>query len=385
AATGTWVDQVYAATDAQGNNRTLLGSFPHDGTLAVGAGIQRTQPISLPQAPGAYWFVVTTNVTGTIAEGTSFNNNAAVSVASIEVAAVPLPDLVVVSVTPPPNGVLSGKSVPVSFVVANLGSAPTSVPVWQDWVILSQDPTLGQSYDGTNDQFVSSQPVVVGVNNPSYLAAGQSYQQSVDVRLPINAQGIWYVYVVADGTGSHHPFGMQQASRTNKLSMSLGFSVTLSPPPDLVVTRVQAPAQNFSGLPMQVSWTVANNGTGPTVTGAWLDAVYMSTSSTLDGYAVLLGTFAHQGALAAGGSYTNTQTVKPPVGTSGSFYFLVKTDLFGQVFENGADANNVAATAAAETVNLTPPPDLELDLITAPATALAGHSFTIEYVVTNAG
>ena len=50
------------------------------------------------------------------------------------------------------------------------------------------------------------------------------------------------------------------------------------------------------------------------------------------------------------------------MGVSGSFYFLVKTDLNGQVFENGATGNNVAATAAAETVNLTPPPDLAVEL-----------------------
>ena len=58
--------------------------------------------------------------------------------------------------------------------------------------------------------------------------------------------------------------------------LSAGFSVTLSPPPDLAVTGVQAPAQNFSGQPMQLSWTVANNGTGPTVASTWTDAVYMS-------------------------------------------------------------------------------------------------------------
>jgi hypothetical protein len=36
AAAGTWVDNVYLATDAQGDNRTLLGSFPFTGGLAAG-------------------------------------------------------------------------------------------------------------------------------------------------------------------------------------------------------------------------------------------------------------------------------------------------------------------------------------------------------------
>ena len=81
------------------------------------------------------------------------------------------------------------------------------MPVWQDWVILSQDPTLVQSYYsnpndlGTNDYFLFYQPVIEGLNNPSYLDVGQSYQQTVNLTLPINAQGTWYVYVVPDGTG----------------------------------------------------------------------------------------------------------------------------------------------------------------------------------------
>ena len=41
------------------------------------------------------------------------------------------------------------------------------------------------------------------VDNPSYLGVDQSYQQTVNVPLPINAEGTWYVYVVPDGTGHH--------------------------------------------------------------------------------------------------------------------------------------------------------------------------------------
>ena len=44
-----WVDDVYAATDAQGDNPTLLGSFEFDGSLAVGASVQRTQQVNLPR------------------------------------------------------------------------------------------------------------------------------------------------------------------------------------------------------------------------------------------------------------------------------------------------------------------------------------------------
>ena len=128
-----------------------------------------------------------------------------------------------------------------------------------------------------------------------------------------------------------------------------------------------------------------NVGNGPTVANAWTDAVYMSPHATLDSSATLLGTFPHQGALANGTSYAGSGTVKLLDGVSGSFYFLVKTDLYGQVFENGATGNNVAATASAETVNLTPPPDLTVSSISVPTTALAAHAMSFSYTVTNAG
>ena len=95
--------------------------------------------------------------------------------------------------------------------------------------------------------------------------------------------------------------------------------------------------------------------------------------------------FDNAGPLAHGGSYTSKQTVTLPVGVSGSFYFLVQTDVNGQVFQNGLTADNLGATTTAETVNLTPPPDLDVTSITAPATALAGHGLTFTYQVSNVG
>ena len=253
-ATGPWVDNVFAATDSQGHNQTLLGSFTFDGTLAAGASVQRTQQIILPQTPGTNWFGVTANATQTVAE--NFSNDTTISTSSINITAVPLPDLVVTSITPPANGVFSGNSVPVSFIVKNVGKAGTTASTWQDWVILSQDSTLAQTYSGQlnptgpgGDQTLNNQPVILGFANPSYLGVGQSYQQTVNVPLPLNAEGTWYVYVVPDGTGFHHPFAMPEVSRADKLAMSAAFSVTLSTPPDLAVSVVQAPRRFFPASP----------------------------------------------------------------------------------------------------------------------------------------
>ena len=47
-ATGPWTDNVYLATDSFGNNKTLVGSFTYNGTLAAGQSETETQTISVP-------------------------------------------------------------------------------------------------------------------------------------------------------------------------------------------------------------------------------------------------------------------------------------------------------------------------------------------------
>ncbi len=391
-ATGPWNDTVFISTDAQGDNPVSLGTFAFSGSIDAGSSAQRTQQITLPGTGGMYWIVVHTDSDGGVNQGPFTTNDTVVSSNSISVTQAPLPDLIVTSITAPASGVLSGSDAQISFVVMNRGTAPTSVPNWQDWVVLSQDPNLAASYQGLlnptgpgGDQTLNNQPVILGFQNPSFLNVGDSYTQTVEVPLPISAQGTWYVYVVPDGTGFHHPFSMPELSRSDKLQISSGLNITLSPPPDLTVASVQGPAQNFSGQSMTVNWNVSNIGTGPTFATGWYDAVYLSTDTTLDSSDTLLGTFSHDGSLNAGNNYINKQTVSLPSGLSGQFYVLVQTDAFGQVFENGATANNVGATTAPITINLTPPPDLAVTSVTAPATAQAGHSLSFTYQVTNVG
>ncbi len=123
-ATGPWKDEVYLATDAQGDNPAPLATLTYAGSLAAGATISLTQEVALPSTPGSYWFVVTTDVGQVIPEGTNYDNETTVASTPIAVAQAPLPDLVVTSLTAPGNGVLSGTSVPISFVVYNQGTAP---------------------------------------------------------------------------------------------------------------------------------------------------------------------------------------------------------------------------------------------------------------------
>ena len=273
----------------------------------------------------------------------------------------------------------------------NQGVGGTLVPVWNDFVVLSQDPTI--TYAGAlnpvgpgADQLLNNCWSSPSSTTRPNLAPGQSYTNTVDVTLPSNASGTWYVYVYANGLGFHYPPLMTEATRANNLLVSKSFNVQLPPTPDLAVTGVVPPSQAFSGQPMNLSWTVVNNGQASTGVSEWQDQVFMSPDSTFDSSAVLLTSFTHDGALVPGDSYTDNETVTLPVGVSGKFYFYVETNADGRVFENGATANDIRGESTTTTVNLTPPPDLAVNAVSTTTTSpLAGHPIAIQYTVANAG
>jgi len=86
-----------------------------------------------------------------------------------------------------------------------------------------------------------------------------------------------------------------------------------------------------AGQTVNIEWTVKNNSTFPTSANSWKDAIYLSNSSVLNGYAELLSTININNTLSAGGTYTKTASVMIPQTASGSLYILVSTDRDNQI------------------------------------------------------
>ena len=103
----------------------------------------------------------------------------------------------------------------------------------------------------------------------------------------------------------------------------------------------------------------------------------MSADATLDSGDRLLATVNHSGGLDPGQGYESSASVSLPIGVSGDFFFFVQTDVFGEVFEHAFENNNTGFDDPATRVNLTPPPDLEVTSVDAPAMALASRALTI--------
>ena len=372
-----WVDRLYLSTDGvlDGSDR-YLGDFAIEATLGAGQSLERVQNISLPRdLSGTFRLIVITDINRTLFEGVAGEaDNQAVDGQTITIRQRPLPNLVVTSVTPPENA-FSGQLATVNWTVRNIGTGASTVPVWHDAVYLSLDDVL----DNADTQLAV-------VDNPGYLDINGSYANTANFTLPRGIDANYRFIVVTDVYSEMFEGVAASAAEHDNASAPVIARVTLTPPPDLIVTDVSAPPQAFSGEPITVTWQVQNNGDGPTRdSNAWYDRVWMSLDNKLDAGDTYLGDVVHNGALAAGNSYTGSYVPQLPIGVTGSFHFIVSTDIYNQVYEHTAEGNNARAQVSTTQILLTPPPDLEIVSSLFDPTARAGTVFNVHYRVENLG
>lgn len=370
-ASGPWTDQIFLSSDTIIGSDILLASFQFAGTLAAGATASRTQSVIVPEGlAGTYRIVVRIDSTNTVQEFLNESNNSTIDDEGISVLATPRPNLVVDSVITPPSA-FSGQSISFEWIVSNTGNSATNAASWVDRAYLSLDDVI----DATD--------VVLGtVQNASYLNTGESYRSSLTAVLPQGINASYRIIVRTDQNNQVNE-GTNEGDNTRASSV---VQVNLTPPPDLVVTVVTAPAQAFSGQILTVNWTVRNQGTGPTRVANWSDRVYVSfNDAVFDISDPILGSRGRAGELSAGESYSTSLEVTLPIGVSGPARFIVQTDVFSQVFEHVFESNNVLVQATTTNVLLTPPPDLAVVSISSLPDAAAGQPFTISFTVSNDG
>ncbi|MGP0104360.1 CARDB domain-containing protein, partial [Rhodoblastus sp.] len=362
-AVGPWTDDVYLATDASGDGRQLLGSFAFEGIIVAGASIALTVAVALPaDASGDDYFVVQADATNVLVENPAAPSKESVAASATSITPAPAPDIVVSGVTQPTEA-YSGQQTQVSWVVANDGTASTGATSWTDQIYLSPTPALSYGlHQAINGYLLASVP------NASYLAPGDEYSNSATVTIPKDLSGPFYIVVVSDQSA---------------VGGSSQFTVDLSPSALLQVTQVEAPPGTFSGQPVTLSWTVANNGPASTDVSSWSDSVYLSTDGSFDSSSILLGSVGHSGVLGSGSSYTQSATVTTPVGLSGNFTFFVVADANNQVDQGPVHGVDKGSTSI--DIILTPPPQLDVNLTGAPTAGQAGQQVTVSYDVANTG
>ncbi|ERN43113.1 hemolysin-type calcium-binding repeat protein [Rubidibacter lacunae KORDI 51-2] len=365
---GTIQDRIFLSSDRFFGDDRFYGSFDFTGTIAVGQSINRTQLINLPITLGDDRFaIIQTDVLDDVFEGlTGEANNQTVGDTLIDIELAQFPNLQAENVLAP-SIVFSSQETLVEWEVVNVGNAPTNVPRWNDGIWLSLDRVL----DG-GDFFLGN------AVNPSFLAVGDRYRNSQVVTLPEGLDGNYFFLVQADSNTAVVEFEAED----DNLAASELVEVELTPPPDLTVSVVSLPSLVFSGTQVDVNWTVTNVGEGRSLETRWRDRVYLSTDE-FRGNDTLLATVGRNGRLEAGDSYSASAAVELPPEISGDFFILVETDAGNQVFEGALETNNIGFDSTE--ILLTPPPDLEVTFVTAPAIATASRSFSVSYGVTNFG
>lgn len=260
----------------------------------------------------------------------------------------PLPNLVADTVLAPLTA-FSGQNITVSWVIKNAGGFTTGNKTWTDVVYLSADTIL----DFNGDVYLG------GEFNLSNLSPGGQYTHTQTYAIPKSLVGDHYLFVYTDR------FNQVKETTTadNKGRQIDTLKIQLTPPPDLQVTSVIAPFNAFSNQQINVTWTVKNEGTGPSLSGRWYDKVYLSQDPALVvRNATQLGRFKRTGNLQADSSYTKTQQITLPNGIFGRYYIHVRADADGHEFEYVYENNN-DGTSDSMRVTLSPPIDLVVDSV----------------------
>lgn len=376
AAAGAWTDRLELVPADPARETVSLGRFDHAGAIAAGETITRRQTVTLPiWLEGAYTLRVVADIEDALFEGFEEENNAGLADAPMQAILRLFPNLAVSAVSAPEQA-WSGGEATIEWTVANIGDAPTDADFWYDRVVLSVDDVAGNADDWTLGR----------VLNGAFLNPGESYTNRVTGRLPLGVEQTYTVFVIADH-GDRVEEYLGESDNVGGDPMFVG----LSPWPDLAVHDVAAAALAYSGTETPVSWTVTNMGETVTGADAWTDRIWLSEDAVLDGEDVELASIAHVGALEAGESYSVSSMVELPEGIRGTRYILVQSDAGGAVYEFAFKENNIGVDLDdldqpdATEVLLTPPPDLEISVVSIPAETVAGQEASLTVSVANVG
>ncbi len=319
---------------------------------------------------GGYKVVVETNATGTVNEGLTGAGNDTTPSAVMNVSLAPYSDLSVGDVTAPSLVIGNPVTITVSWQVTNNGTGPGTTSQWDDRVVLSTSPVFGQ---GTETD-LGDYP------HDGALAVGATYTETENIQVPPGTTGQFYLFVETDAL--HQVY---QYTNTQPDIGSPSNTVDIIPEPysALDVSDVTADATALSGQPINLSWTVANNGIGATDQVQWNDNVYVSSDPTGATGMQFLGSFTHVGALGVGDGYTRNVQVTLPEALSGTQYLFVETGGPYQFIYTSGDQGRSGPVQ----VTYVPPPAVNLDVlsVTGPTTALDSSTALVTWTVENNG
>ncbi len=365
-------DRVYMNNDniLDGSYSYYLSAFLFNDILSPGESREVVQNVTIPiDRPGDWYLVVVTDSNNNIYEHQNENNNQAVS-NQIHATLPPLVDLIVTDISAPEDA-LSGQTIPISWTIRNQGERDIVDGQWTDVIYFSYDGGVSNNYYVGSYTFTGS------------LDAGQSVTRQVDITLPSTLEGQRWVVVYTDANNNFYEHIDGEAN--NRMVDDTFIDVTFPPLPNLQVASITPPSNLYSSQSALITWQVRNVGTGATSSPTWWDEVRLSLNDIYgDGDDIYLGRVQNPSYLPSGAIYENSLAFTVPQGLSGDFYFIVKTDIWNNVFEAEFENDNILASSLTE-IQLTPPPDLQVTDVVSPSDAFSGQSISLSWTVTNEG
>ena len=354
-----WTDRIYLIYNGSVTN---LGSFDRSGGLAVGAEYTQNRIVYIPLfLEGDMQIIVQADAYNNVPECSYETNNEISAATSVQ---QDLPDLRATGVGAPGTAAL-GQTFSVSWTGGNYSAAMTGTTSWADTVYLSSDNVL--TYGDIP---------IGGSVKTAQLGSGQTYSGSTDVTIPGVLPGNYFLFVNADN-GNHVVEGVNE---TNNASAPIPITIT-APQVDLQVTNVAANPLIYSGQFADVSWTVTNLGSTPTVTGNWTDYLVLSRDSVYDSTDRVIDFVNREAPLAGGANYTVNRSVAIPSGLTGEYKIFVITDRNNAVVES-VETNNISSPLTVE-LQLPPPAELNITNISVPATVILGDNAAFQWTVQN--
>nr|WP_013334799.1 CARDB domain-containing protein [Gloeothece verrucosa]ADN18050.1 YD repeat protein [Gloeothece verrucosa PCC 7822] len=365
-ATG-WFDRIYLFLDGTLNNSILLDTISHTSPLLASQETTVSKEITLPEiAEGNYKILIVTDADQTLIESPSGESNNTLLSNTIQIA---YPDLIA-TITSLPTTATSNSTIPLTWTTSNRGKAPT-LDGWRERIYLSLD-----------NQYDASDLLLKEFNSTKILAANSDQENSINLTLPRELNGDYYILLKSDVDNSiNEGIGEQD----NLIASPI--KINLAPYADLEVSQITAPTLTVADrATLNISWTVTNKGTGIGLEPSWVDKVILSTDEILgNSDDKVIKQYTYSDGLQVGSSYTRNESILLPPAFTGRYHLFVQTDAQNAVFENGLKSNNTLI--ASNIVDITPRPyaDLTVSSVTTQNNGSSGQPLTVSWTVTNSG
>jgi hypothetical protein len=363
-----WADALFVASEPDINSPTAVCLDVKQHHVALGAG-QSYQVILGGRVPitmyGEAYFFVYTDCYDQVYEHVMNHNNITMSNA-VNIFLTPPADLIVLDVGTP-GAVSTAENFTYSFRVKNDGAGSPNVGNWVDKVYLS-----------TNPYALDSNALLLKTHSHHGKAIpGAYYTVSETVNLPAGiVSGNYYLYVHTDADNAvfEYLYDNNNVTRSSIIEVSQ---------PDLQVAQASLPEQITSGYPLNLSYTLVNEGEGAIVNQSVTDKIFVSVSGSMAD-AIMIDSIRRNVSLPAGQSMTVMRNEVVPTGlTDGIYNLLIMTDFDNDINESEEGNNNYSHYPMA--VFHQPLPDLQPVSLNLPSVIQAGEAVNVNFDITNIG